>query len=245
MDPSSTERSRAGFRGSAEQFSEMARALFDEPTVQATLQRIVDFATQNIEGCDGAGILLIHHGGIVGGSWSDDLVRRVETMEYELGEGPCVDAIWQRPIFESADLRDEVHRWPEFVPRALEAGIESMLGFRLFVAAETLGALDLYGFQRGAFNEDSRAIGTVLAAHAALALAGARVHEQDLDTVAGLRQALTTRDVIGQAKGIVMATRHVDADAAFELLVRTSQEQNVKLRVIAEHVVQTGDLAWT
>ena len=122
-------------------------------------------------------------------------------MEYELGGGPCVDAIWQRPVFESADLRENAHQWPTFVPRALEAGIETMLGFRLFVAEDTLGALDLYGYRTGAFNETSRALGTVLAAHAALALAGTQVHEQDLDTVAGLQEALATRDLIGQAKG--------------------------------------------
>ena len=88
----------------------------------------------------------------------------------------------------------------------------------------------------------ARRIGTVFAAHAALALAGARVHEHDLDTVAGLQDTLTTRDVIGQAKGILMGTRHVDADAAFELLMTASQAQNVKLRVIAEQVARTGDL---
>ena len=213
-----------------------------EPTVQAILQRIVDVAAQSIEGCDGAGVLLLHRREIVAGSWSNDLVREIETMEYELGEGPCQDAIWQHPVFESADLRDHFSQWPEFAPRAVEAGIESMLGFRLFVAADTLGSLDLYGYRRGAFDETSRAIGTVLAAHAALALAGAQVHEQDLDTVAHLREALATRDLIGQAKGILMATRHVDADAAFDLLVRTSQDQNTKVRNVAEDVARTGEL---
>jgi transcriptional regulator with GAF, ATPase, and Fis domain len=232
----------SAFAGSGRQFAEFARALFSEPTVQTTLQRIVDLAAGTVDGCDAAGVLLVDKGRILAGAWSNDLVRQVETMEYELGEGPCVDAIWKQPVFESADLHDAISQWPRFAPRALEAGVESLLGFRLFLAEDTLGALDLYGYRAGAFDETSRAIGTVLASHASMALTGARLHEHDLDTVAGLREALLTRDVIGQAKGILMATRHVDAGAAFDLLIKASQNQNVKVRTIAEIVAQTGAL---
>jgi transcriptional regulator with GAF, ATPase, and Fis domain len=230
------------FVGTAGQFAEMARSLSSEPTIQATLQRIVDFAALNVDGCDGAGILLIHKREIVAGSWSDERVRVIETVECELGEGPCIDAIWQQPVFASADLREQESRWPRFIPRALAAGFESLLGFRLFAAADTIGALDLYGNRRGAFDETSRALGIVLASHAAIALAGAQIHEHDLDTITGLTEALVARDVIGQAKGILMAGRGIDADDAFALLSRTSQNQNVKVRVVAEQVAQTGEL---
>ncbi len=213
-----------------------------QPNVAALLKHIVDFATENVEGCDGAGILLVHKKRIVTGSWSSELVRRIETLEYELSEGPCIDAIWQQPVFESANLRDNADAWPRFTAHALDEGIESMLGFRLFAAADTLGALDLYGSRRDAFDESSRAIGGVLASHAAMALAGAQLRERDVDTIAGLRDALVARDVIGQAKGILMATRRVDADAAFDLLVNTSQHLNVKLRTVADEVARTGAL---
>ena len=230
------------FVGTAEQFAEMARSLSSEPTIQATLQRIVDVATRDVDGCDGAGILLIHKREIVAGSWSDERVRVMEMVECQLGEGPCIDAIAQEPVFASADLREQQPRWPRFIPQALAAGFESMLGFRLFAAEDTIGALDLYGYQRGAFDETSRALGIVLASHAAIALAGAQVHEHDLDTITGLTEALVARDVIGQAKGILMANRGIDADDAFALLSRTSQNQNVKVRVVAEQVARTGQL---
>ena len=230
------------FVGSAAQFADMARTLSAEATVRETLQRIVDFAAENVAGCDGAGILLIHDGRIVTGAWSNDVVREVEELEHQLGEGPCIDAIWQQPVFESADLREQRSQWPHFVPRALAAGIESMLGFRLFAAADTIGALDLYGYRRAAFDETSRALGTVVAAHAAMALIGAQVHERDLETIAGLNEALVSRDEIGQAKGILMAGRKIDADAAFALLVATSQRHNLKLRAVAADVVRTGTL---
>jgi len=223
--------------------AEIARSLSAEPTVLATLQRIVDMAADTIDGCDGAGLLLVTKRKIVVGAWSNELVHEVESMEYEIAEGPCIDAIWERPTFESSDLRDQISLWPTFAARALDAGIESMLAFRLFASEETLGALDLYSGRRGAFDESARAFGTVFAAHAALALAGAQIHERDLAVADGLREALTTRDVIGQAKGILMATSHIDADTAFDLLRTTSQDRNEKLRRLAEHVIATGSLS--
>ncbi len=227
---------------SSTHLAEIARAVSGEPTVARTLQRIVDLAVETIDGCDEAGILLIGNGQIVAGAWSDDLVREIEEMECDVGEGPCLDAIARRPMFESADLRDQRAIWPTFTERALDAGIHSMLAFRLFAAEDTLGALDLYGRQPGAFDETARAFGTVFAAHAALALAGAQLHEHDLAIVEGLREALDARDAIGQAKGILRATRHIDSDAAFALLRTTSNNLNLKLRTVADHVVRTGTL---
>jgi transcriptional regulator with GAF, ATPase, and Fis domain len=223
-------------------FAGIARAMSGEPTVARTLQRIVDLAVDNIDGCDAAGILLVAKREIVAGAWSDARVREVEEMECEIGEGPCLDAITQLPTFESPNLRDHLARWPTFAARAIDAGIQSLLAFRLFAAEDTLGALDLYGNQPGAFDEAARAFGTVFAAHAALALAGAQLHEHDLANAEGLRTALETRDIIGQAKGILMATHHIDNDAAFELLRETSQRLNLKLRSVAENVTHSGAL---
>ncbi len=222
--------------------ADIARALAAEPTVAATLQRIVDLAVETIDGCDGAGILLVEGHRILLGSWSSEFVRQVETMEFDVGEGPCIDAIGERPTFRTDDLRALSGQWPTFAALALGAGVESMLAFRLFAAEGTLGALNLYSRCRGAFDEAAHAYGAVFAAHAALALAGARIHERDLATVDGLREALVTRDVIGQAKGILMATGGVDAEAAFEQLREVSQRSNRKIRQVAEVVIATGRL---
>jgi putative methionine-R-sulfoxide reductase with GAF domain len=226
----------------AEAFAEVARAVSGEPTVALTLQRIVDLAVERIDGCDEAGILLVTNREIVAGAWSNALVREIEAMECEIGEGPCIDAITQSPTFESPDLRDQLAVWPTFAARAVDVGIRSMLAFRLFAAQDTLGALDLYAHLPGAFDEADRAFGTVFAAHAALALAGAQLHEHDLANADGLRTALEARDVIGQAKGILMATHNIDSDAAFDLLRTTSNTLNLKLRTIADHVTETHTL---
>ena len=222
------------------QFAGIARSLFAEPTVARTLQRIVDVAVETIEGCDGAGVLLVTNGEIAAGAWSNELARSIEAIKSEVREGPCVDAIFERETVECVDLRDEVSRWPLFVARAGDTGVESILAFRLFATEETLGALDLYSTRRGAFDETARALGKVYAAHAALALASAQIRERNFVAIGTLRDALVSRDLIGQAKGILIATRHIDADAAFDLLRTTSQNLNIKLHTIAEHVVFTG-----
>ena len=104
-----------------------------------------------------------------------------------------------------------------------------MLSFRLFAEGDTLGALNLYSKHHGAFDDEAVAVGSVFATHAAVALAGAQHDEQ-------MQKAPQTRDVIGQAKGILMAQQHVTADEAFDVLRRASQRMNIKVRELAERV---------
>jgi len=111
----------------------------------------------------------------------------------------------------------------------VEAGVGSMLCFQLFVHGDTLGALNLYSPEAGAFTEEPETSGRVFATHAAVALAAAQ-HEQQLHA------ALANRDIIGQAKGIVMERFHLDADRAFTLIARLSQEENIKLHEIATKI---------
>ncbi len=121
-------------------------------------------------------------------------------------------------------------RWPQFTAAAVEAGIGAMLCFPLFVAEATLGALNLYASRTGAFDAHARFTGLIVATHAAVAITGARQEET-------LTAALAHRDIIGQAKGIVMERFHLDAPRAFALLARLSQTENIKLRDIAEQLV--------
>ena len=220
----------------AETFAEVARALRSEPDVQQTLQRIVDLAVETVEGCDHAGISLVHGRKISTPAASDDVPRQVDAIQYETDEGPCLDAIRHQEVFQ-ADCLSEDRRWPLFSARAArQVGVESMLAFRLFVEEDTLGALNLYSRREAAFDggDEAQAIGSVFAAHAAVALSTAQHDEQ-------LEEALATRDVIGQAKGILMAKEGVTADEAFAMLRVASQRLNVKLRELAEGVTYTGE----
>jgi transcriptional regulator with GAF, ATPase, and Fis domain len=221
-------------QSNAQGFADVARALLAQADVQRTLQKIVDMAVDTIDACDHAGITFLKAGKGSTPAASDDVPRTVDAIQYETGEGPCLDAIRDHEVFETGDLSRE-RRWPAFAARAQrQTGITSMLCFRLFVLEDTLGALNLYSKRVDAFDERSRTAGLVFAAHAALALASA-VHDEQM------AEALESRDVIGQAKGILMAREGVTAGHAFDMLRRASQRLNVKLRVVAADMVRSAE----
>lgn len=222
--------------GSADVFAEMARALLAEGDVQHTLQKICDLAVETIDGCDHAGISFLKGRKVETPAASDDVPRRVDAIQYEVGEGPCLDAIRVHEVFETGDLGHE-DRWPRFASRAQrETGITSMLCFRLFVEGDILGALNLYSKAASAFGEESRTGGLVFAAHAAVGLSIA-IHDEQME------EALQSRDVIGQAKGILMAREGISADQAFDMLRRASQRLNLKLRDVAGGIVNPPSAA--
>lgn len=219
--------------GSADAFAEMARALLAEEGVQHTLQKICDLAVETIDGCDHAGISFLKGRKVDTPAASDDVPRMVDAIQYEVSEGPCLDAIRDHEVFETGDLGRE-DRWPHFASRAQrETGITSMLCFRLFVEGDTIGALNLYSKAGNAFGEESRTVGLVFAAHAAVALSSA-IHDEQME------EALQSRDLIGQAKGILMAREGITADQAFDMLRRASQRLNVKLRDVAGGIVESS-----
>ena len=219
----------------AQMFAEVARALGAEDSVERTLTRICELGVQTIEGCDHAGVALVEGRKITTTAASDEIPARVDAIQYETDEGPCLDAMREHEIFVVDELAAEA-RWPKFASRAAqETGIASILSFRLFVDEDTLGSLNLYSTRNAAFRDDEpRELGAVFAAHAAVALSSAQRE-------AHLEEAVRSRDVIGQAKGILMARKHVTEEQAFAILRRASQRLNVKLREIAERVAQTGE----
>ena len=145
------------------------------------------------------------------------------------------DLIREHEVFLVDDLRLE-DRWPEFSQRAADAtGVRSVLSLRLFAEQDTMGALNLYSKDPDAFDKEAQAIAAVFAAHAAVAMSSSR-RESNLE------RALESRDLIGQAKGILIAHRQMTADEAFETLRTASRNLNLKLRDVADHVVYTGEV---
>ncbi|MDR7301773.1 GAF and ANTAR domain-containing protein [Haloactinomyces albus] len=224
-------------------FAEIARDLASQPSEQAVLDRVVELAVEVIDGCDDAGILLLHHKrDVATAASSSRRVRDSDAEQARLREGPCFDAAlntapWHNKVYRSEDTATEP-RWPKYMPRARELGIGSMLGFQLYNTQESFGAMDLYGHRRHAFDVTTERQGWVLASHAAVALTSARTDEQ-------LRTAIATRQEIGQASGILMERHGLSGEAAFTVLKRTSQDNNIKLRTVAEEVVRTGRLPGT
>lgn len=220
--------------GVARRLSELSRELQADLTYETLLKHIVTAATTEVPGAQYAGIMLVTGREIATPAVSADLVFRVDRMQSEAGEGPCLDAARHHATVRCDDMRAE-SRWPRFTRKAADLGILSMLSFQLFVQDDTFGALNLYSHSPGAFGPGSESDGILLASHAALAMTAAR-------TQAGLLTALDRRDLVGQAKGILMERYKITGVEAFGLLVASSQAVNRKLRDVADHLVATGEL---
>ncbi|MBB4912738.1 GAF and ANTAR domain-containing protein [Actinophytocola algeriensis] len=219
----------------AVQLTDVARALHDQDNPQDTLDEIVRSAVALIPGARHAGIMMVlgrQEVRTVAGD--DDIVGKVDQAQYETSQGPCLDALYEHKTVSMPDLAAE-GRWPAFTERARALGVASMLSFQLFVTERDLGALNLYSAEQHGFDDESEQVGLMFAAHAAVALSNAQQQQQ-------LGRAVHTRDIIGQAKGILMERYKINAEQAFTLLVRTSQHANVRLRELAEKLVQTGEL---
>ncbi|MGW1555101.1 GAF and ANTAR domain-containing protein [Streptomyces sp. NPDC002144] len=223
----------------AQQMAAMARDLLAQDSVTATLERITASATELVEGCDAAGLLVVHGTQVETLAPIDPFVTDSDALQQQMGEGPCFDAARSSQgdrVFRIADLTAEHQRWPAYAPRAHLLGVGSMMGFLLFTDDEDLGALNLYSRKPGAFNPDSETAGWLLASHAAVAFSSARTHAQ-------MEQAVATRHIIGEAMGILMGTHHLTEHESFDVLRRYSQENNVKLREVARRVCEQGSLS--
>ncbi|KAA0020081.1 GAF and ANTAR domain-containing protein [Antrihabitans cavernicola] len=212
---------------------EIARTLQqDHNDLDATLNGICD-AARLIPGAEDAGITLLLNGSKLDSKGqTGPIPDKIDLLQERIKQGPCVDAARDQEMVRVDDMRTE-SRWPQFSPAAAAAGVRSMLSFQLWVEDSHLGALNMYSTTVNAFDESSEQIANPLAAHASVALAGARREEQ-------LREAVDSRDLIGQAKGMLMQQYSINADQAFDLLTKLSQERNVKVRQIAESITERG-----
>jgi GAF domain-containing protein len=216
----------------AGEMAELARAAAAPRSLEDVLSDVTGSAKELISGTDTAGVLLIGKGGKFETlAATSDLPHRLDELQMKYTEGPCVEAALDEVIVRTDDFRTE-ERWPQYSPAVVELGVLSGLSFKLYTADRTAGALNLFGFKPNAFDAEAETIGAVLAAHAAAAILASRQGEE-------LQSALSTRDRIGQAKGIIMERYGVDDIRAFEMLRRLSQESNTRLVEIAQQVIDT------
>lgn len=222
----------------AAEFADIARLLMAEVDVETTLSRVCALAVEHIAGCDHAGISLVEgRQRIVTHGATDGVSTEVDRLQYATGQGPCLDAIRDHAVLISPDLSLDT-RWPDFARAAVAAtGVRSMMSFRLFAARDTMGALNLYSRRPAAFVAAGPAaeVGSVFAAHAAVALSGARA-------VANLKVALESRETISVAVGVLMCRQGVGRQAGFDILRRASQRENVKVRDLAARIIGGADV---
>jgi GAF domain-containing protein len=217
----------------AEEFAQLALAMHDV-TVEETVEKILEFTLKAV-GCDFAGVIFVHgRNNIETAAATDAIVAKLDAMQMEVGEGPDVSVLEDRLSVIVGDTRTE-SRWPRWAERVYDVGIRSLLSVRMYTDDETIGTLNAYSKVPDAFDVDDQAVAHVLARHAAVALGSARKIEN-------LWMAVDARKRIGQAQGILMERFDLTADQAFAVLLRYSQDNNVKLRMVADRLVETREL---
>jgi len=216
----------------------IARTLQEEHGhVDATLQSITTAAVVTVAGAQFASVSLVRGRRVESRAATSERAREIDQLQTDVDEGPCLDALRNEETVRVTDFATE-DRWPRFAAEAARRGAGSLLAFQLFTEGDTLGALNLYAGRPDAFDADDETVGALFAAHAAVALSAAQ-QEQNL------RQAIDNRDLIGQAKGILMERYRLTATQAFELLVRVSSHANRKLFDIADELTSTGSMPAT
>lgn len=226
----------AGWNELAEKLSDLARSLQDEKGLEPTLDAIVLSAADTVPGADEASISEVRRRrAVLTSAATGALARAVDQAQYETGQGPCLDTLYEQQTLRLSDICSEP-RWPAFCTRAGELGVRSMLAVQLYVEGDNLGALNLHSRQVDAFSDESEQVALMFAAHAAVAISSARAQEQ-------METAVDSRDLIGQAKGILIERYKISGHDAFRLLVVASQTTNIKLYEVADFLVRTGALA--
>lgn len=200
--------------------------------VDNVLVDVTAAAKELIAGVDIAGVLLVGKGGTHQTlAPTSDVMFKLDELQMTTGEGPCLQAALDEIVIRTDDFRNEP-RFPNYAPKVVELGLLSALSLKLYTADRTAGALNLFGYEPRPWNSEAETIGMVLAAHAASAILASRESEQ-------LQSALSTRDRIGQAKGIIMERFKIDDVRAFEMLRKLSQDTNTKLVDVAHRVIDT------
>jgi GAF domain-containing protein len=223
--------------------AELGSLLLENETLETTLDRVSQLAARTVPGCDGAGVTVVDalgHAATVAAT--GELVLRVDRRQYEAGQGPCLDALRTRTVV-SVDVEEAAERYPDFAGEARALGVRSFLAAPLVAGDAALGSLNLYSRATAGFDALDEALVALFVGQASVAVANARLYDSTRRLTDQMSEAMTSRSVIEQAKGVLMGRHGVDAQQAFDLLRERSQRANVKLHLIAEAVVREASTA--
>jgi len=201
------------------------------------LERVVHAVRRHVPGCDEVGVTILSEGRPHTAAYTTVQTLEIDAVQYALGDGPCLDAARHRRENRVDDLVAPGGRWPEFAKECRDDGMRSLLALPLVSGAECLGALNLYGWAPHAFTAFDASLVRVAASRCADAVVAVSALDGVQRLAGQLEQAMASRAVIEQAKGVIMALRGVPEHEAFEVLRTTSQARNVKVRELAHQIV--------
>lgn len=205
-----------------------ARTLPDtlDAIVQATSASIPQFAHVSISQRHRDGTIETKAG-------TDQLVWELDALQYDLREGPCVEALEENEPMVVVEHLPRQQRWPRYIPAAARKGVRCQVGIQLFRDGRHAGGLNLYSTDHDIVPSDALGTARLLATHVGIVLGHARQEHH-------LNQALESRKIIGQSIGILMERYRIDQDRAFQFLVRASSTSNIKLRDLAEELITSS-----
>jgi GAF domain-containing protein len=219
--------------------TELAQLLVDDVDVSGMLHRVANLAVRTISHCDSAGLTLVEHGRPSTAAATDNRTLEVDDAQYAAGDGPCLEAYRTQQVQRVA-ADEAAERYPEFAAAARSAGIRSFLAAPLVVRGEGIGSLNLYSTSDEGFAPVDEAVVLLFAAQGSVAVSNSRTYHRATTLSRQLEEAMSHRSAIEQAKGALMASMSIDADQAFDVLRRSSQYENRKLREVAVDVVDAA-----
>ena len=221
--------------------AEFATLMVEDNSVQAVLERLGAYCTELLP-VHGVGVLLRSpKGGLEVATANTEAGRIVEGLEAELQEGPCSDALSSGEQVLAPDLAGTADRYPRFTPKALEAGVRSIHGLPLTIRSETIGSMDLVALEPLDLTAAQLASAQLLGDVTVSYLANARVLAEKTTLAEQLQQALDSRVLIEQAKGVMAERRKITVNEAFDSIRRYARSNQLKLRDVAGAIIR-GDL---
>ncbi|MGC4758950.1 GAF and ANTAR domain-containing protein [Micromonospora trifolii] len=220
----------------AEAFAELGRIKLGENSLDEVLQRVAELAKRVLPVPVEVSVTLVRGGTGHTAAFTDELALDMDERQYAQGSGPCLAAATAGDILPVPDLAAE-DRWPDWAERGRKAGLGSSVSVGMPIQEAVVGALNVYARTPHAFDDDTVAVLETFAAYAAVALANAQLYESTANLARQMQDAMASRAVIEQAKGIIMAERRCASNEAFNIRAKVSQDSNRKLRDVAQTLV--------
>ncbi|MFP5283616.1 MAG: GAF and ANTAR domain-containing protein [Actinomycetes bacterium] len=216
--------------------AQMGAVLLSPENITTTIELVTKLATRTIPGTMGSGVSLIDARGKRTTAASDPLVEQADALQYEFDAGPCLTA-WRDQVSVVIDNIEQETRWPRWAAEVRGLGVQSMLSVPLVAGGTALGAMKVYSGHPAAYGSSAEYVLQLFAHQAAILLSNTQTLADARQLSVQLTAALHNRDIIGQAKGILLAQGAPDAQAAFTMLVSASQRTNLKVSEVARQLV--------
>jgi GAF domain-containing protein len=217
-------------------FARMSGLLLSEETVDTALRLLSSLAQDTVPGSSGAGVSIIDERRRRSSGSTDDRVREADRLQYELDEGPCLEATAERRLVRVDDLSAD-RRWPRWAEATLPLGLHAAMSAPLVAGDTALGAIKVYADRPGTFDAQSEQLLSVFAAHAAILVANIQAYDRAKRLSQEMRAAFAGRDVVNTAKGVLMGRNGVDEDTALGMLLARAEQDGSTVAAAAQAVV--------